>query len=322
MSLDDDDFDDEVFMLFVEAHDLQNEQKTEQALEVVEQIIQLDPTYKRVQFLKGYLLLALGRYEEGWPLFVNPPLVGYNEHGLPFTCDNIVTWFGEETNDLVTLYGDQGYGDFIQFARYIPQVKERCPNIRVVVRDESLVEITRTSFGVDCVPFSGPIGGNMCPITNLGWIFKTTIDTIPNKVPYLMINWSLEGNLKKASVGICWKSERPHPIRYRDIPDNVVEKLFTIPNSISLQKEDLNVSVFSETAAIINNLDLIITIDTAVAHLAGALGKPTWLLLSHDCCWRWMQNRTDSPWYPTMELIRQPPDEIWEETVDRVLARF
>ena len=227
------------------------------------------------------------------------------------------TWNGEQTNEIVTIYDDLGYGDFILFARYLPLVKERCPNVQVAVKD-SLLSLLRDSFrDISFISYGTAIEGKVCPITDLGYIFYPDI---PTKT-YLIAN-KIE---KTASVGLCWKTDNVnvYECAHRCIPENIAQSLFEIPNSISLQYEDLKKnSTFAKTAAIINTLDLIITIDTSVAHLAGALGKPTWLLLPQNVAWIWNHKGTISPWYPSMELIRQNTADDWQEVVDRVIKKY
>jgi Glycosyltransferase family 9 (heptosyltransferase) len=299
------------FMLAMEAWSLQSQQKSIEALECVNQAIELDPDVDWILKLKGTILLALERYQEGWPLYAK-----FSTFPRPST------WNGEKTDEIVTIWDDQGYGDSILFARYLPLVKERCPNLQVVVKRE-LIDLFQTSFEeITFIEYTEPINGFVCPITNLGYIFQTTIDNIPNKMPYLFTNKKVK---KKASIGITLKTQNEHVENYycKCLFGNIGQSLFELSNSMSLNYEDLvSGSSFNDTAAIINSLDLVITIDTSVAHLAGALGKPTWLLLSHDCYWVWGQNKTTTEWYPSVELIRQKTFGNWQEVVDNVIKRY
>ncbi len=228
------------------------------------------------------------------------------------------SWNGEQTNEIVTIYDDLGYGDFILFARYLPLVKQQCPNVQIVVKD-SLLSLLRTSFpNITFIPYSTSIGGKVCPITDLGYIFYPTI---PNE-PYLFTDIVSE---KKASVGICWKTDNVnvYECAHRCIPKNIAKTLFEIPDSISLQYEELQKgSTFADTAALINTLDLIITIDTSVAHLAGALGKPTWILLPQNVAWIWNHASNKSPWYSSVELIRQNIADDWQEVANRIIKKY
>jgi len=296
------------YQIGMEAYSLQCQQRSEEALELIDRSIELDPTYNKAYGLRGAILLSLGRYQEGWPLYV----MGYRK---PFT------WNGEETNDIITIYDDLGFGDCINFSRFLPWVKERCPNVQVVVK-ETLRDLFKISFeNITFLPFSTPISGKVCPMINLCYIFNNDPFDFKNE-PYIKTNHISD---IKASVGLCLNSENTnterHEVRY--IPELLRKQFLEIPNSISLEYKDLKEdSSFAETAAIINNLDLVITIDTSIAHLAGAIGKPTWILLSHDCDWRWMQNTSKTSWYPSVELIRQKTPGDWQEVVDRVIEKY
>jgi ADP-heptose:LPS heptosyltransferase len=189
-----------------------------------------------------------------------------------------------------------------------------------------------------------------CAIMGLPRVLGTTLETIPADIPYLFADPQLsekwnqrlpaDGRLK---IGISWAGRPTHPDdRKRSIPLMMFAPLAAIPNArfISLQKGEAATEInktppgfaiedwtdelhdFADTAALIANLDLVITADTAVAHLAGAMGKPVWVLLPFFPDWRWMMNRQDSPWYPTMKLFRQPGLGDWPDVMGRVVGEL
>jgi Glycosyltransferase family 9 (heptosyltransferase) len=180
-----------------------------------------------------------------------------------------------------------------------------------------------------------------CPLMSLPLVFKTTMDTIPSKTPYLHERPDLAkqwherfANSKKLGVGLIWGGNPTHASdRMRSIPPDVLRELSSVSDVsfVSLQKgepakrrppAEMNLSDwtselhdFADTAALVANLDLIITVDTSVAHLAGAMGKRTWVLLPFSPDWRWFLNRDDSPWYPSVRLFRQQTPGSWTAPV-------
>jgi hypothetical protein len=223
----------------------------------------------------------------------------------------------------ILLYDEAGFGDTIQFIRYAPLVAQYGIQ-QIVGRGEELPK-----FDVHC------------PLSSLPLIFDTRLESIPTKIPYIYVEpkliqkWrnKVQHDEFKTKIGLVWAG--------RSISSCSLETFSTIAQIdnitfYSLQKgeakkqaknppkgmsfidltEDIN--DFSDTAALIENLDLIITVDTAVAHLAGALGKSVWTLLPFVPDWRWMLNRDDSPWYPTMRLFRQPSLGDWESVIDKI----
>jgi hypothetical protein len=191
------------------------------------------------------------------------------------------------------------------------------------------------------VPDEGSSGAEWhAPLASLPHVFRSTTDTIPATVPYVSVNSQRAGEWRvittRFKVGLVWAGNRSHTNdRNRSIPSHLFETLTGVGGSvaISLQKPpDLRLrgavhlgaalGDLSDTAAVISQLDLIISVDTVVAHLAGALGKPVWTLLPFAPDWRWMWTREDTPWYPTMRLFRQPKQGDWESVIERVRAEL
>ena len=291
---------DDVFMLASYAFYLHADQQSEEALKILDRVLELDPSYEKASYLKGVIYLSMGDYEKGWEYFVTQ-----------------ASWNGEKTDQLVSLYQDQGFGDFFQFARYIPYVHERCPNLQIACWPE-LVDLLKDSFPEIEITtlLNNPLS---CPITNLGAVFKM----IPNKVPYLKTNLVSD---VKAKIGVLWTSDNTHTENFLTncIHDyNIVRPLLERPDVTSLRRRDLNNAQFNEIASIVNKLDLIITTDTALPHLAGALGRPTWILLSYDADGRWAgRQKLESCWYPTMRIFRQKEAGNWKDVIDEVIIEL
>jgi tetratricopeptide (TPR) repeat protein len=256
-------------------------------------------------------------------------------------------WDGSEMKGrTILLHAEQGLGDTIQFIRYAQLVAER--GGRVLVECEpGLVRLIRTVPGVEqVVPQGGPLPDFdlHVPLLSLPRIFETTVETIPCSVPYMAPPQSRKlpsPGKTWLKVGIAWAG-RPEQgnDRNRSCPVRQFLKFKTVPEVVfyNLQKgpqaegwhvleEQLKVqnvagrmTDMAATASVIAQLDVIITVDTAIAHLAGALGQPVWTMLSFVSDWRWLRDREDTPWYPTMRLFRQPKLGDWD-SVFTVLRR-
>jgi tetratricopeptide (TPR) repeat protein len=317
----------------------------------------LDPQSAPAHFNLGMALLAQGEFKSGWIEYEwrhkldqargsHPPLAlpGWNGMRLP--------------EGRVLLIGDQGYGDTIQFARYVPMVAERCREV-VLGLSPQLIPLVSRIKGAGRA-FSHwehmPPVDAWCMMSSLPGLFGTEPNAIPSKTPYLepdpatVVRWTARlaevGATKRPRIGLFWagRTEPPHDAR-RSLPFAYCAALLGDARAsfVSLQHElpladvsslaetnallDLRTELkdFGETAAVIANLDLVITIDSAVAHLAGALGKNAWVLLQWQADWRWFRDREDSPWYPSLRLFRQPEPGAWGAVIERVseeLAAF
>jgi tetratricopeptide (TPR) repeat protein len=259
-------------------------------------------------------------------------------------------WLGAESieDKSLLVYRDQGLGDAIQFLRYVPLVAARGARIFLEV-DPALHELCSGLPGVSRIIAKGealPAFDFHCPLSSLPMAFDTTLNTIPQVIPYLSAGanagaWKERlGAMKRPRVGLVWAGNPNHfNDRNRSVPLETLLPLLDVEAQFfSLQKEarpgdqavlrehkkilDLahELPSFAETAAIIQNLDLLISVDTSVAHLAGALGRPVWILLSYVPDWRWQLIRADSPWYPTARLFRQSESRDWQSVVHQVSA--
>jgi hypothetical protein len=272
--------------------------------------------------------LANGFREYEWRFF--------NRHDL-----SMPRWDGRSSGN-VALYSDQGMGDAIQMIRYAPLVAARGATVLVCV-GPLLARLFAAAPGVTAVISDAaqlPTDFQICPLLSLPYVFRTTLDTIPAQMPYLPADsapWLPP--LPGLKVGLCWAgrsrtgninavaTDRRRSMRLADmgplldVPGCSFVSLQIGPPADQLQNfpHVLDVSSrlrdWADTAALMMTLDLIITVDTAVAHLAGALGRPVWMLNRFDSCWRWLRGRTDTPWYPTMRIFRQPDFGNWVSVV-------
>jgi len=264
-------------------------------------------------------------------------------------------WLGEEPIEgkAILIVADEGLGDSIQLARYVPMVAARGANVILVV-GRALCPLLSGLPGVTkCLsnpPEEWPDFDFHCPISSLPLIFGTRLDTIPSGLSYLprlpesrVETWKDRlGPHRKLRVGLVWSGNPEHAKDYdRSLPlGDLVPILDLDAQFFSLQKDvrprdkatllqhsgivDLTKQLtdFVETAALISCLDLVITVDTSVAHLAGALGCATWILLPYTPDYRWLLNRDDSPWYPTVRLFRQTATREYASVIERVRAEL
>jgi tetratricopeptide (TPR) repeat protein len=316
-----------------------------------EEVLRLTPSDAQAHFSLGELRLINGEFEHGWPELELGRKAAQTNQTAPQVEFPPATWNGEQIGDrLLIVYVDQGFGDAIQFCRYIRFCGERA---RIeVVAPKALSRLLSKLGGISDVVLKSPSSGSYlhCAISSLPRIFCTTLATIPNAVPYLSADteqvaaWrSRLAQLPGLKVGLVWAGNPAYlGDRSRSIALPSLSLLAEIPGValVSLQKGDSarqirtlrpklklcdwtdELSDFADTAALIEALDLVVGVDTAVVHLAGALGKPVWLLNRFDTDWRWMLDRDDSPWYPTLRQFRQPEPGDWASVIAQVHAEL
>jgi hypothetical protein len=310
----------------------------------------LRPEHPELHMSLGVTLLLAGQFEEGWKeLEWRLQTKGMVRELSRFS---VPSWNGEAIGDrVILLHAEYGLGDTLQFCRYVPQIaagaktvlEVQPPLVRLLSRLPGLVEIVARGDRL-------PSFDLHCPLMSLPRAVGTTLDTIPATTPYLeadpvdVAHWRERlASLAGLRVGLCWaggRTSNPGQILLdarRSIALDTLAPLGDISgvHFISLQKgppaaeaacpargmelHDFTGDLhdFADTAALIDGLDLVISVDTAVAHLAGALGKPVWLLNRFDTCFRWLQNRDDSPWYPLLRQFRQPAPGDWHSVISR-----
>ncbi|RZF23698.1 tetratricopeptide repeat protein, partial [Paraburkholderia sp. UYCP14C] len=313
--------------------------------------LELKPDYVDARFNLSLLLLATGRYAEAWPNYEARYSPNMSDRKMVVPGFSYPQWQGEPlAGKSLVLLPEQGFGDCIQFTRYIPLLKGCGPSRISVVCDPVLGALLETVDGVDdVITDSGSVPEHdywTFPLS-LPMHFGTTVDTIPGSLPYVhaaparLEYWRNELPAEGLRIGLVWKGRGTHGNdrnrSLRDISD--LAPLWSVPGLtfVSLQHgqgdESRQASAgqplvelggkikdFADTAAIVAQLDLTICVDTAIAHVAGALGKPCWVLLpAFGCDWRWLQDRTDSPWYPgAVSLFRQSRFGDWRETIEDV----
>ena len=316
----------------------------DEALASFAKALSLNPQYPEAHFndalcrlLRGDLARGLEQYEWRWEIAAARP------HRRNFRRPR---WTGKEdvAGKSILLHAEQGFGDTIQFCRYVPLVAARGARIILEVQ-QPLRGLMQTSFDQATIIATGdplPDFDMHCPIVSLPLAFATRIDTIPSDTPYLRVRSSSRIDLNRGDlrIGLVWSGSATNLNgRNRSMSlKTLLPLLKSNATFVSLQKdvgaEDANVLRahsellhvgdqlvdFTATAEIIAGLDLVISIDTSVAHLAGAMGKPVWVLLPFVPDWRWFLDREDNPWYPTARLFRQDDNRTWDEVVAHVAA--
>ena len=308
----------------------------------------LDPFFAAAHWNLALNLLLQGRYSEGWQEYEwrwqKPDFTSPCRH------TEVPLWDGSPLNGrVILLHAEQGFGDAIQFVRYAALVA-KLGGTAVLECHPQLVQLMRPVEGVQSVvPFGAPLPpfSFQAPLLSLPRIFGTTLQTIPSRFPYLCITaeyrekWSalISAHPVSLRVGLVWAGKSyPDPLRSCRLAElapltfthNVTfyslqlgagsEQAGSPPSGMTLINLTDQIHDFADTAALIDQLDLVISIDTAVAHLAGALGKPVFLMLPFAPDWRWLLERSDSPWYPTMRIFRQKQAGDWGEVMPRVHA--
>lgn len=307
----------------------------QEAIDCFQKAIQIDPADSTARFDLGLTQLLLGNFEDGWRGY------GYRLKSASVrTKDtfNRPLWDGKSfAGKKLLVHVEQGLGDSIQFFRFLPLVKKLGGEVLLECQPE-LIRWMQNHPGVDHLYPHGekhPPHDLHAYLMSLPELLKTTGDTIPAPINPLTTTPSPRTS-EKIQVGIVWAGKPEHSDdKRRSTQLEYFLNLATVPGVqlVSLQKGKAQETLagqkfiidrgndcddFLDTAHIIQGLDLIITVDTSVAHLAGTLGKPTWILLGHMPDWRWMLDRPGSPWYPSVRLYRQSSENQWEELFARV----
>jgi hypothetical protein len=295
-------------------------------------------------------LLAMGQFPSGWLEYEWRNETEAGKNTMPKMTS--AHWNGMAIpKGRILLVGDQGYGDTIQFARYIPMVARLCDEV-VLGCSAEMGPILQNVPGVKqyCHRWNDVPGhAAHCRLSTLPYLFQTQLDTIPAEVPYLKADPARVAAWRERfaaqlppgkRIGLAWTGRPTHPndrrrslplARLRAIAEAAPDAVF-----VSLQKPmpaadlavlghfrgmtdlSLDLKDFGETAAVIENLDMVVTVDTSMGHLAGALAKPAWIMLPKAADWRWMLDRSDSPWYPTVRLFRQGFPGAWDVVLAEV----
>ncbi|CCQ73286.1 tetratricopeptide repeat protein [Magnetospira sp. QH-2] len=320
---------------------LQNLGRFDEALDSFEQAAEREPGNAEIRKSLGMALLRAGHWERGWLNFeLRFGTQEYREHKPPA----MIRWNGTPSpHGTLLLYTEQGAGDAIQFIRFAKQARERVGRLALGCPPE-LAPLLATAEGVDqVIPWGEPLppAGFQGPLLSLPLLFGVEEPGIGMTEPYLSPSEAARArwaetlpDQDRPRIGLVWRGNPSHGNdRNRSISDDLLTSLtdFGDADWVSLQVdfgdcpsslEDLSPKLtdFAETAAAMQRLDLIISVDTAAAHLAGALGRPCFVLLPVMSDWRWGMDRDDTPWYPSLRLFRQMPGEGWPPVLNRVAA--
>jgi hypothetical protein len=301
----------------------------------------------RADCVWAHATLLYGEMPRGWDLYearlAAPGLTMPERHFTHPRWDG-----GPFPGKTLLLHYEQGLGDTLMFVRYAPRVKALGGRV-LLAAQQPLADLVATCPGIDeVIPKGGAVPPFDChfPLLSLPWLFQTDLASIPAEIPYLRVPAHVpnrqglmeqlalgEGRIR---VGLAWKGSGDHPRDGdRSIPPASLAPLAALPGvawySFQREEELLDpfpgilplghlLSTFSDTAFALDSMDLLITVDTAVGHLAGALGIPTLLLVTNIPDWRWLMDRADSPWYPTLRIYRQPVPGDWNSVVQCLLS--
>ena len=330
---------------------LKAKNELEEALMVYERALAIKPSLPEVSFNVGMLLLLKGDMLRGWLLheyrWDSTQRTSRREFKQPL-------WLGDEplSGRTILLYAEQGLGDTIQFVRYVPLLIQA--GAKVVIEVQAELKALLSDIPLLCsIHAKGellPPFELQCPILSLPLAHKTDLSTVPNQVPYLNVpevyrqKWHhFWAERRRPRIGLVWFGNRQHKNdQNRSIPAQNIRDFINSQSLgfFSLQKGIKNIDDaailempqifdigryidnYADTAAVIEHLDLVVTVDTSVAHMAGALGKPVWILLPFSPDWRWLLERCDSPWYPTAKLFRQKSIGDWHSVLTAVAVEL
>ncbi len=329
------------------AHALRRLDRPEEALTDLHKAVALDPTHAEAQFELGMVQLTLGDFDHGWAAYERRWATGiFAPHRRDFKSP---LWTGEQpvNGRTILLHAEQGLGDTIQFARYAAQVARLGATVILEVQPDLVALMTGVegptrllARGDKLVPFD-----LHCPLMSLPRACMTNETNIPMNVPYIKIPeikvaaWAKQLPARRPLVGVCWAGRRSHHndanrsialARFAPLFEAVDVEFVSLQRDVDVGDRALlrsrgnvldigdDLRDFVDTAALMSQLDLVVAVDTAVAHLAGALAKPLVLLLPFAADFRWLRARTDSRWYPSATLFRQPRFDDWESVIERV----
>jgi hypothetical protein len=316
--------------------------RAEEGLPAYKRALALEPDQAEIHTNYGMALLQCGDFENGWKEYEwrrKLPSAVLRRSGR--------AWDGADPSGMTLfLYGEGGLGNVIQFLRYVPRLRD-CGAAIVVECRRELAPLVTGARTVISPGESPPVFEAHCPLASLPALLCTRLDDIPADVPYMRVQpatlarWEpIVHQVSGFRIGVCWHGARPagEP-RSRSLDPGHLLPLAKLSgvSLINLQHgqnapADLPLHTLTglspesmsleDVAAVIGHLDLVVTCDTSIAHLAGALGKPVWVALRHVPSWRWMQSRQDSPWYPTMRLFRQDRPDDWARVFRRMASEL
>jgi len=320
--------------------------RRDEALAACDDAIAGDPAHALAHFNAAPICLAMGDYARGWREFEwrwRDPTFRQHARNFPQPL-----WLGQGSlqGRTILLYAEQGFGDTIQFCRYVPMVKALGARV-VLEAPPPLLPLLRTLAGVDTLVAFGeklPAFDMQTPLMSLPLAFGTRLETIPAETPYLAADpsrvekWrAILGPARGLRVGLAWsgnaalQSDHVRSARLAELAPLFRDGIEYIAVQKDIRPHDMDAAAqlgvrmfgaatedFADSAALISLMDVVISVDSAPAHLAGALARPVWVLLYYAAEWRWLMAREDSPWYPTARLFRQQIALDWGEVAQRV----
>jgi predicted O-linked N-acetylglucosamine transferase (SPINDLY family) len=319
----------------------------DQALASFDRAVALAPQLAAAHWNRSFIYMLKEEYGKGWRdfhwRFSIPQWKSIYPYRLPGRF-----WDGRPApGETILVHDEQGLGDTLQFVRYLPQVKALCAKVILETRNE-LVDLLCAAPGIDQLITRSSDGqpkaeyDHYIPLMSLPGLFGTTRQTIPRQVPYVFADavksalWRTRLQNDRPKIGLLWAGRPQHTndhnrscplttflplmrlkgLRFVGLQKGpAAEQVAELPAEIDIINLGDELHDFSDTAALVANLDLVITVDTAVAHLAGAMGRPVWVMIPFIPDWRWGLHGSDTPWYPTMRLFRQPRLKAWEPVV-------
>jgi len=329
----------------------------EESIPYYNRTLEINPNHAEAIFSRGLAYLVIGDFEKGWHgyewRYSRPSQGSLRTYDAPRWDGS------DLNGKTILIHAEQGLGDTFQFIRYAKFVKEKNGFVIAAVQKPLITIMSRCNHidQVVCVDDTPPYFDVHSPLMSLPYVLKTRIDTIPNEIPYiyadekLTVEWKEKlAKDKNFKIGVCWQGNDNYAtpllratVAQKSIHPKQLAPICQVPgvSVYSLQKTtgtdqlnelpstvkiitfdgdfDQSHGRFMDTAAVIKNLDLVITVDTSISHLASALGTPTWVMLPNPADWRWMLNRNDSPWYPNvLRLFKQPTPGDWETMIQEV----
>jgi Tfp pilus assembly protein PilF len=320
------------------------------AIAAYDKALEIKPDHVETHFCKSLSHLALGDFKTGfaehewrWKGPEHP-----RQRHLPYPLPK--QWQGEDVSGKrILVRAEQGLGDVIQFSRYIQILKEDGAYIIFEAPPPLYKLFSHVTWIDEFMPVDAepPAFDYQITLMSMPYVFNTRVHTVPQNIPYLHADpqlveqWKSHFDKRTFNIGICWYGDPVSgPLKFMPLDHLAQLSKFPYVKLYSLQKvdgteqlKDLPADMvvhtfgddfdtkngrFMDTAAVMMNLDLIITVDTSIAHLAGALGRPTWVLLPQVAEWRWMVGRSDTPWYPTMQLFRQTEIKKWDDVLEQL----
>lgn len=344
-------------VLYNIAYTLKKLNRVDEALPFYEKVLALDPHHTEAHFGLGLAHLGTGNFAQGWEEY--EWRWKRDTQGGPRVLSKPLWDGSSLDNKTILLHAEQGLGDTLQFIRYAHLLKSLYAVKIIFATQDPLIPLMKLCPYLDHVTSlyaKVPFHDVQAPLLSMPYIMKTRIDSIPHTIPYLYADerlvrlWEEKLNTGNFKIGICWQGNSNYSthflrtavaaksVQLQEFMPLLTMKNITVYNLQKSTGEEQAQSIkscpcfvsfdktfdevhgrFMDTAAVIKNLDLMITVDTSIAHLAGGLGVPTWVLLPEPADWRWMIERTDTPWYPTMRLFRQPKAGDWKSVIQKII---